>query len=406
MSRFSTVAKKTWKRQMKSASFWFMVFMPFIVLAISLVIGYFANKDSSDKKIAIVADNQIQDMFKTNEVIDFVFTDQKTAKKDLESKDISAYAIVKEEEGILDMKYYSSGIGSISSIYLETVVKNIQNSIKNQNAKLSEKQARILTRNPSIEYYSVKDKVSNPISTALYFIMTLAMYMFLIMYSNIMIMDVAVEKGTKMLEFIFSSIRPRTYFAGKIFGNLLVILTHGMIYMLFGLIGLGIIRATNILGKIGLTIPEYSNLLQTIMIMILFAVLGILLYMIVAAMLGSLVSKQEDASKMASPLMIIPIACYALSFFFMGKNPNMLMKVLSFMPFFSTFFMPMRMIYSDANLSIAASSLLVLLGSIIITYFICAKIYKKNILNYSSDKLFGRNKKVKLKKNIKIDNKE
>src|SRR5699024_3297967 len=299
MSRFSTVAKKTWKRQMKSASFWFMVFMPFIVLAISLVIGYFANKDSSDKKIAIVADNQIQDMFKTNEVIDFVFTDEKTAKKDLESKDISAYAIVKEEEGILDMKYYSSGIGSISSIYLETVVKNIQNSINNQNANLSEKQARILTRNPSIEYYSVKDKVSNPISTALYFIMTLAMYMFLIMYSNIMIMDVAVEKGTKMLEFIFSSIRPRTYFAGKIFGNLLVILTHGMIYMLFGLIGLGIIRATNILGKIGLTIPEYSNLLQTVIIMVLFAVFGILLYMIVAAMLGSLVSKQEDASKMA-----------------------------------------------------------------------------------------------------------
>lgn len=406
MSRFLTVSIKTWKKQMKSASFWFMVFMPFIVLAISLIIGYFANKDSSDKKIAIVADNEIQDMFKTNEVIDFVFTDEKTAKKDLESKDITAYAIVKEEKGILDMKYYSSGIGRLPSIYLETVVKNIQNSINNQNAKLSEKQTRILTRNPSIEYYDVKDKVSNPISTILYFMMTLAMYMFLIMYSNIMVMDVAVEKGTKMLEFIFSSIRAKTYFAGKIFGNLLVILTHGMVYILFGLIGFGIIRATDLLNKFGIIIPDYPNLLQTIVIIVLFAVFGILLYMIVAAMLGSLVSKQEDASKMASPLMIIPIACYALSFFFMGKNPNMLMKVLSFMPFFSTFFMPMRMIYSDANLSIASSSLLVLLLSIVITYIICAKIYKKNILNYSSDKLFRRNKKVKLKKNINTNNRK
>lgn len=403
MSRFLTVAKETWKRQMKSPSFWLMVFMPFIVLAISVTVGYFANKDSSDKKIAIVADSEMQDMFKNNDIIDFVFTDEKTAKNNLEKKEITAYAIINEEKGILNMKYYSSGMGRLTSIYLETIVKNIQNSINNQSANLSEKQARILTRNPNIEYFDVKDTVSNPVSTVLYFIMTLGMYIFLIMYSNIMIMDVAVEKGTKMLEFIFSSIRPRTYFAGKIFGNFLVILTHGMMYMIFGLIGFGIIRATDILGKIGLAIPDYPNLLQTIIIMILFAVFGILLYMIVAAMLGSLVSKQEDASKMASPLMIIPIACYALSFFFMGKNPNMIMKVLSFLPFFSTFFMPMRMIYSDANISIAVSSLLVLLGSIFVTYFICAKIYKKNILNYSSDKLFRRNKKVKLKKSVKSE---
>lgn len=132
--------------------------------------------------------------------------------------------------------------------------------------------------------------------------------------------------------------------------------------------------------------------------MILFAIFGILLYMIVAAMLGSLVSKQEDASKMASPIMIIPIACYGLSFIFLGKNPNLLMKVLSYIPFFSTFFMPMRMIYSDANLIKAMISLIILILSIIVTYIICSKIYKRNILNYSSDKLFGRNKILKIKK--------
>lgn len=401
MSRFSTVAGQTWKKQMKSASFWVMVAMPFIVLAISLVIGYFANKDSSEKKIGIVANKEIEEMFSDDEVMDFVFVDEPSAKKSLEDKKFTAYAVINEEDGLVNMKYYSTGMGRFQSMYLETLVKNIQNQVNNQTANLSEKQARILNREPDIEYIAVKDKVTNPISMILYFVMTLAMYMFLILYSNIMIMDVAVEKGTKMLEFIFSSIRPRTYFAGKIFGNFLVILTHGLIYLVLGIIGFAIVKASNIFEKMGLSLGAYPNLLETVLVMVLFAVFGILLYMIVAAMLGSLVSKQEDASKMASPLMIIPIVCYALSFFFMGKNPSIFMKVLSYLPFFSTFFMPMRMIYADANLSIAAISLLVLIISNLIAYFICARVYKNNILNYSSDKLFGRNKKVKIKKQAK-----
>lgn len=398
MSRFWTVTSETWKKQMKSASFWLMVAMPFIVLAVTLIIGYFANKDASDKKIAIVADKEIEEMFSSNEVVDFVFEDKKTAEKDLKDKKITAYALVKKENDLIDMKYYSTSMGRLQAFYLETLINNMQDNINNRNANLTEDQERILKRKANIEYIAVKDKVENPVSMALYFIMTLAMYMFLIMYSNIMIMDVAIEKGTKMLEFIFSSIRPRTYFAGKIFGNFLVILTHSLVYLLIGIIGYAVIKATDFLAKFGLSLPTYPNLMETVLVMVLFAIFGILLYMIVAAMLGSLVSKQEDASKMASPLMIIPIACYGLSFYFMGKNPGMLMRVLSYLPFLSTFFMPMRMIYGDANLKIASISLLILLVSCVLTYLICAKIYKKNILNYSSDKLFGRNKKVKLKR--------
>ncbi|MDY6018055.1 MAG: ABC transporter permease, partial [Anaerococcus sp.] len=92
MSRFLIVTSETWKKQMKSPSFWLMVAMPFIALAVVFVIGYFANKESSDKKVAIVADKQTQEMFSNNEVIDFVFRDEKTAKKDLDKKKITAYA--------------------------------------------------------------------------------------------------------------------------------------------------------------------------------------------------------------------------------------------------------------------------------------------------------------------------
>lgn len=398
MTRFWTVTKETLKKQMKSPSFWLMVFMPFIIMAVSAAIGYFSSKDSIDRVVAIVADERVEEMFSSDDIMKFVYRDEKTAQKELENKDISAYAVVDEKDGILSMKYYSSGMGKLSGFYLETMAEDIQDSLNKNSADLSQSQERILKRKPNIEYFDVKDKVSNPVATLLYIVMTFAMYMFLIMYANIVVMDVAVEKGTKMLEFIFSSVRPRTYFAGKIFGNFLVILVHTLVYTVIGLIGFGVIRSTDILEKFGISLPSYENLSQTLLIMVLFAIFGILIYMIVAAMLGSLVSKQEDASKMAAPIMVIPIVSYAISFTFIGKNPNMVMKVLSYLPFFSTFFMPMRMIYSDANLFKAMVSLIILLVSIVVCYFICAKIYKKNILNYSSDKLFGRNKKLKLKR--------
>lgn len=398
MTRFWTVTKETLKKQMKSPSFWLMVFMPFIIMAVSAAIGYFSSKDSTDRVVAIVADERVEEMFSSDDIMKFVYRDEKTAQKELENKDISAYAVVDEKDGILSMKYYSSGMGKLSGFYLETMAEDIQDSLNKNSADLSQSQERILKRKPNIEYFDVKDKVSNPVATILYIVMTFAMYMFLIMYANIVVMDVAVEKGTKMLEFIFSSVRPRTYFAGKIFGNFLVILVHTLVYTVIGLIGFGVIRSTDILEKFGISLPSYENLSQTLLIMVLFAIFGILIYMIVAAMLGSLVSKQEDASKMAAPIMVIPIVSYAISFTFIGKNPNMVMKVLSYLPFFSTFFMPMRMIYSDANLFKAMVSLIILLVSIVVCYFICAKIYKKNILNYSSDKLFGRNKKLKLKR--------
>ena len=34
-------------------------------------------------------------------------------------------------------------------------------------------------------------------------------------------------------------------------------------------------------------------------------------------------------------------------------------------------------------------------------YIVAARVYKKNILNYSTNKLFGRGKKLKIKKNKK-----
>ena len=124
-------------------------------------------------------------------------------------------------------------------------------------------------------------------------------------------------------------------------------------------------------------------------------ILSLLIYMILAAMLGSLAKKQEDAGKVGTPLILVIVFAFVIALSFMGKEETLLIKVLSYLPFVSVFFMPMRLIKASVGLGYGLISILIMLVSIVLAYKIASRIYKKNILNYSSNslmkKIFRRN---------------
>ncbi|MRT52135.1 ABC transporter permease, partial [Xylella fastidiosa subsp. multiplex] len=53
-------------------------------------------------------------------------------------------------------------------------------------------------------------------------------------YSAITAQEIAADKGTKIMEVIFSSTTPRKYFNGKIYGVVLVIVTQLLVYLVGG----------------------------------------------------------------------------------------------------------------------------------------------------------------------------
>ena len=61
------------------------------------------------------------------------------------------------------------------------------------------------------------------------------LYMILITYASVTAQDVASEKGTKIMEVIFSSIKATDYFYARMIGIFAVILSHLGIYVLGGL---------------------------------------------------------------------------------------------------------------------------------------------------------------------------
>lgn len=383
MSRFITVALDSWKKQLKSPSFWLVVFMPIIMMAISGVITYFT-ADNSVKDTYIVAEDEIGAYFKESHAYKLKSKDE--AIKAMEDKEIGSFVEIKEEDGSLSAKYHTRDLNGQEIASFNSILREVQNSINIKRAGLGEDKLKILERKPSFKLVEEEGGESF-IMYGAYFALVFYMYMMLVMYSNILVVEIATEKGSKMIEFIFSSVKAGVYFAGKIFGNFLAVITQTAIYLILALLAYFGAKRYGLFEKFNIDLGSLLGDINVLMLVELasLVILSLLIYMILAAMLGSLAKKQEDAGKVGTPLILVIIFAFVIALSFMGKEETLLIKVLSYLPFVSVFFMPMRLIRSSVGLGYGLISILIMLVSIILAYKIASKVYKKNILNYSSN---------------------
>lgn len=401
MNRKLIVALDSFKRQMKSVAFWAMVVVPILVMLVPVGINYFLEKSDAKKlgteggKYNLVIDNSIEPYLKDLEN-QFVFVTEEEAKENLDKQDIESYGKIWIESARVRLIINTKTMDADALTSLPKIADEIQKRINLENAGLSLEEESFMTREPYVKINQI-DEGKSLMIYASYFILLMFMYFMLIMYSNILVVDIATEKGSKMIEFIFSSVSAKDYFAGKILGNFLAIIVHSLIYIVLGIISYFVIKSKGLFDMLKIDLSLDKSSLLMVGGIFLMIIISLLLYMVVAAMLGSLASKQEDASKVATPLMVTIIGAFMVAMIFMNRPVNLFVKVASFIPYISVFFMPLRLIKGDAQILEAGISILILLLGLYITYILASKVYKKHILNYSADSFFARKKKSKVK---------
>lgn len=401
MNRKLIVALDSFKRQMKSVAFWAMVVVPILVMLVPVGINYFLEKSDAKKlgteggKYNLVIDNSIEPYLKDLEN-QFVFVTEEEAKENLDKQDIESYGKIWIESARVRLIINTKTMDADALTSLPKLADEIQKRINLENAGLSLEEESFMTREPYVKINQI-DEGKSLMIYASYFILLMFMYFMLIMYSNILVVDIATEKGSKMIEFIFSSVSAKDYFAGKILGNFLAIIVHSLIYIVLGIISYFVIKSKGLFDMLKIDLSLDKSSLLMVGGIFLMIIISLLLYMVVAAMLGSLASKQEDASKVATPLMVTIIGAFMVAMIFMNRPVNLFVKVASFIPYISVFFMPLRLIKGDAQILEGGISILILLLGLYITYILASKVYKKHILNYSADSFFARKKKSKVK---------
>lgn len=398
MNRKLIVALDSFKKQIKSPAFWAMVFVPILVMLIPVGINYFLAKSDANKlgsggnKYQIVADENISPFFKGMEN-EYKLVNKDEAEKALKTEKIESYGEISEKNGQVFLVIETKTMDSKALSKLPLFANEIQNAINIKNAGLNEKQIGIFSTKADVKVNQL-DKGKSLMVYASYFILLMFMYFMLIMYSNILVVDIATEKGSKMIEFIFSSVSAKDYFAGKILGNFLAIIVHSIIYIVLGVVSYFIIKSKGLLDMVKIDLSFDQSSLIIIGEIFLFIILSLLAYMIIAAMLGSLASKQEDASKVATPLMVTIIGAFMVAMIFMNRPVNLFVKIASYVPYISVFFMPLRLIKGNAGIAEGGISIMILIASLYISYVLASKVYKKHILNYSTSSFFTRNKKI------------
>lgn len=397
MNRKLIVALDSFKKQIKSPAFWAMVFIPILVMLIPMGINYFLTKSDAAKlgsdghKYQIVADENISPYFKGMEN-EYKLVSKDEAKKALKAEKIDSYGEIFEENGQVRLLIETKTMDGKAFSNLPLLANEIQNAINIKNAGLNEKQVGIFSTKADVKINQL-DKGKSLMVYASYFILLMFMYFMLIMYSNVLVVDIATEKGSKMIEFIFSSVSAKDYFAGKILGNFLAIIVHSILYIILGVISYFIAKSKGLLDMIKINLSLDQRSLIIIAEIFIFIILSLLAYMIIAAMLGSLASKQEDASKVASPLMITIVGAFMVAMIFMNRPVSLFVKIASYVPYISVFFMPLRLIKANASLMEGGISIIILMASLYISYILASKVYKKHILNYQASSFFTRKKK-------------
>ena len=381
MNRVKIVMLETLKTHLKSGAFWAMILLPIVFGIIGGLGGYFAGT-SDDNPMALIVTEELKPYFNEE---DYKFIDEEQLDSLIDSKDVTSYAKISEENGQIVADLNDSDLDMVKTLTFQESLNTIQSQLNAKNASLDQDQEEILAKTPIINKIEDEKTDNKMVGQLIYFVLIFLMYMVLMSFVNLVLSDIATEKGTKMIEFIFSSVRPGDYFAGKMLGNFIAVFVQIITYVIFGLIGFFIVKSRGLFDGLDLSFTLTSSSYGIIAEIVALFLLGIFIFLVIAGMLGSFATKVEDAGKMGTPLIFVTIILFFLALNLQNRGDIMLTQVLSYVPLASTFFMPLRLLNGYAGLTEGLISIAILIVTIFLVYRFGERVYKRNILNYSTD---------------------
>ena len=222
-----------------------------------------------------------------------------------------------------------------------------------------------------------KDGVKNYAYT---YVLIMVIYMMIIMHGQQISMNVASEKSNRSIEILVTSVDSNALIFGKVIAGALA----GICQVAF-LLAVGGITYS-------MTAASWGNALdmlfhippQVLLSFAAFGIVGYFFYIFIYGALGALVSRTEDIGSAATPITIIFVIVFFVTFMGMNDMGGSMVKIASFIPFSSFMAMFVRISMGSVTLIEILISFVILLASTILVGFGAAKIYRKGTLMYGN----------------------
>ena len=231
-----------------------------------------------------------------------------------------------------------------------------------------------------------KDQMENFFYT---YIMIFALYMVILLYGQMVATNVATEKSSRAMEVLITSAKPTSMMFGKVIASCLA----GLI-QLVAVFGSALVFYNLNKSYWGgnMIIDSIFNIPTELFVyMLVFFILGFLIYAFMFGAVGSTASKLEDINTSVMPITLLFIIAFIVVVTSMssGNIDNTLMTVCSYIPFTSPMAMFTRICMSTVPLYEILISIAILIGSTVGIGVISAKIYRVGVLLYGTTPKIG-----------------
>lgn len=307
-------------------------------------------------------------------------------KEKIENEDIYGAIIIEKQENNVKVRYIIKNTTMINEVP-ENIVNAINSLYTNiQISKLGLTNEQIQSITPNFEF-NIEQTQEDKASGNVFAMMLMSIVLFYAIYfcAYQVSSSITTEKTSKIMETLVTSTSPKTIVLGKTIGIGIV----GLVQMVL-IVGTALISAKTFLEPELLeSVLDMSNITVYLgIITIIYFILGYFAYALLYALTGSTVSKPEDIQSANTPVAILAVIGFYLSYFTMMNPTSELNLFASLFPVSSPFCMPFRIMMGLANGKDVVISIALLILTILVIAKVAIKIYSSAILNYGTKMSF------------------
>jgi ABC-2 type transport system permease protein len=198
------------------------------------------------------------------------------------------------------------------------------------------------------------------------------MYIAILSYGVWTLTGVTEEKGSRVIEVLLATLKPWQLFAGKIAGIGVLGLIQLLITIAAGLVAVSLTEA--------IEIPAIP--VESMVVLVVWFILGYSLYAASFAAAGSLVSRPEDAQNASFPLSLVAVVGFIVSFQVLDDPSSLLATIAALIPFIAPYVVPIRMALDSIAWWEVLAAGLVMVATIVVLVRVSARIYAGALLQF------------------------
>ncbi|MFD1432742.1 ABC transporter permease [Lacticaseibacillus yichunensis] len=405
MRNLKLIAGQVFRKNIRSFSWWSLVLMPLIGVAVIGVIAFVMSQTQKPATVLVSGPAAVQTALvkQSSDSQHYKAVASKAAgEKQLAAEKADGLLVLASLPTKKAELFQRDDGQNIQTDSLTAALGGLNTAAVAQSLGLTQAQLSELLTAPKLASSSVTFTASGKMTLAksksedlksmLSLVVGLVMYLFLLSYGTMIAQEIATEKGSRIEESILTAMHPSTQFYGKITGVAGLLGVQLVVYAVMG----GVAWAVRD------KIPQVRDLLKSfdwsqigwpfVLVVMGFFIIGILSYTILATVCGSLVANQEQAGQALQPVVMVSMIGYFAAIM-AGSGNSPIIAVLSYVPFLSPMIMPARFGVDQVGLANVSVALLLNLVFLVAFTWLAAKAYAANVLVYNDSGLWKAMKK-------------